>query len=105
MSSIAAARLWLSAPGRMAPDSTSALAASSISAASRSSSTRAWGAMPASSGKRPSSDWQKAWMVWIFMPPGASRTRAKSRRARAISGWSGARPSRSERSSDSSSAA
>ena len=28
-------------------------------------------ARSASSGKRRSSDWQKAWMVWIFMPPGA----------------------------------
>ena len=37
---------------------------------------------PASSGKRRSSDWQKAWMVSMCMPPGASSTRANSRRAR-----------------------
>ena len=52
---------------------------------SRSSITAKCGGTPASSGKRRSSDWQKAWMVTILTPPGASSTRANSRRARAMS--------------------
>ena len=42
---------------------------------------RSPGATPASSGKRFSRAWQKAWMVRMLMPPGASSTRANSRRA------------------------
>ena len=38
--------------------------------------------MLASSGNWWSTASQKAWMVWIFSPPGVSRARAKSRRAR-----------------------
>ena len=49
--------------------------------ASPSSSTSKPGATPASSGKRLSSAWQKAWMVRMLMPPGASSTRANRRRA------------------------
>ena len=46
-----------------------------------SSSRRKCGESAASSGKRRSSDWQKAWMVPIRMPPGRSSTRANSARA------------------------
>ncbi len=47
-----------------------------------SSSTVKRGETPASSGKRRSSFSQKAWMVWIFSPPGVSSARANSLRAR-----------------------
>ena len=58
---------------------------SSASLALRSSITANSGGTPASSGKRRNSDWQKAWIVAILVPPGRSSTRAKSCRARAIS--------------------
>ena len=45
------------------------------------SSTRKPGETPASSGNRRSSFSQKAWMVWIFSPPGVSSARANRRRA------------------------
>ncbi len=62
--------------------------AATISALWRSSSTSKRGETPASSGKRRRSESQKAWMVWIFSPPGVSSARAKSRRARAsVSGF------------------
>ena len=38
--------------------------------------------MLASSGNWCSTDSQKAWMVWIFSPPGVSSASANSRRAR-----------------------
>ena len=56
----------------------------SVSRALRSSRTANSVGTPASSGKRRNSVWQKAWIVAILMPPGVSRTRAKSCRARAI---------------------
>ena len=52
------------------------------SAASRSSTSWKCGESAASSGKRRSSDWQKAWIVPMRMPPGRSSTRANSARAR-----------------------
>ena len=61
--------------------STRSRASASISAASLSSITWKCGASPASSGKRRSSDWQKACRVSMRMPPGASRTLANRRRA------------------------
>ncbi len=72
-------------------------AAASSSSAVRSSITSNCGARSASSGKRRSSDWQKAWMVWIFMPPGQSTTWANSRRARVRMSASGRAPVRSAR--------
>ena len=69
-----------------------AIASSSASAALRSSITANSGGTPASSGKRRSSDWQNAWIVWILAPPGVSSTRAKSRRACAMSSSRGLRP-------------
>ncbi len=54
--------------------------ADSLAAAS-SSSTVNPGETPASSGKRRSSFSQKAWMVWIFSPPGVSSARANRARA------------------------
>ncbi len=59
--------------------------------ASASSSTSKPGATPASSGKRFRSAWQKAWMVRMLMPPGASRTRANRRRATMRPAGSGVR--------------
>ena len=59
--------------------------------ASPSSSTSNPGATPASSGKRFSNAWQKAWMVRMLIPPGASSTRANRRRAITRSSASGAR--------------
>ena len=47
--------------------------------------TRKWEATFASKGKRCSNRSQKAWMVWIFKPPGVSTVRAKRRRAKARS--------------------
>ena len=61
-------------PAARAAAATAALAASSI--------TLKPGETPASSGKRRSSFSQKAWMVWIFRPPGVSRARANRARAR-----------------------
>ena len=46
-----------------------------------SSTRRKCGDSAASSGKRRSSDWQKAWIVPMRMPPGRSSTRANSARA------------------------
>src|ERR1700704_1290895 len=57
----------------------------SVSAALRSSITANSGGTPASSGKRRSNDWQKAWIVAILAPPGISSTRTNSWRARAVS--------------------
>ena len=59
---------------------------------SPSSITRKWGGTPASSGKRLSRAWQKAWIVWMRMPPGTSRQVANRVRARASSARSGALP-------------
>ena len=56
---------------------------SSAARASASSTTRKCGDICASSGKRRSSDWQKAWMVPMRMPPGRSSTRTNSARASA----------------------
>ncbi len=53
------------------------------SAASRSSSTRKPAGALASNGNRCSSRSQKAWIVWIFRPPGVSMVRANSLRAKA----------------------
>ena len=53
-----------------AADSTVSRAAIRISAALRSSIASKCGAIPPPSGKRPSSDWQKLWMVWIFKTAG-----------------------------------
>ena len=64
----------------------------------RSSAISKLGATPASSGKRRRSDWQKAWMVWIFRPSGTSSTVANKRRARsqvARTGRSPVSPARS----------
>ena len=66
-----------------------ARASSSSSAASRSSATRKPAATLASKGKRCSSRSQKAWMVWIFRPPGVSMVRANRRRAKASCAASG----------------
>ena len=65
------------------PRSVGTAPAARSSLAERSSTTAKCGAIPASSGKRLSSDWQKAWMVSICSPPGASST-GEERRARAI---------------------
>ena len=54
------------------------------SAASRSSASWKWGEISASSGKRRSNDWQKAWIVLIRTPPGRSSTVANNDRARSI---------------------
>ena len=51
--------------------------------ASASSTRRKCGEIAASSGNRRSSDWQKAWMVPMRMPPGRSSTWANSARAAA----------------------
>jgi len=90
------------------PRSLARVRASTASRASRRSSsavgssiTAKCGATPASSGKRDSSDWQNAWMVWILSPPGTSSTVAKSWRARTRSRGSAARPVSSRRSSSS----
>jgi hypothetical protein len=55
----------------------------SASSASRSSTRRNCGDSDASSGKRRSSDWQKAWIVPMRMPPGRSSTCANRARAAA----------------------
>ena len=68
-------------PGR-ALLSRRARAAPRSAALMRSSAISKLGATPASSGKRRSSDWQKAWIVWILSPSGTSSTAAKRRRAR-----------------------
>ena len=58
--------------------------ASAISAAaSRSSATLKLAGTLASNGKRCSRRSQKAWIVWIFNPPGVSIARANRRRAKA----------------------
>ena len=58
--------------------------ASAISAAaSRSSATLKLAGTLASNGKRCSRRSQKAWIVWIFNPPGVSMARANRRRAKA----------------------
>jgi len=58
--------------------------ASAISVpASRSSATLKLAGTLASNGKRWSRRSQKAWIVWIFNPPGVSIARANSRRAKA----------------------
>ena len=75
------------------------------SAASRSSITEKCGATPASSGKRPSSDWQKAWMVSTFSPPGVSRTAGNSERARCRSRSFAGRPISDSRAASSSGSA
>ena len=64
---------------------TSARAIASSAAAALSSSTENWPGTFASNGNWCSSRSQKAWMVWIFSPPGVSSARAKSRRASRIS--------------------
>ncbi len=63
-----------------------ACARSWVSAASRSSSGRKPAGTFASNGNRCSTRSQKAWMVWIFSPPGVSMTRANSFRAASRSG-------------------
>ncbi len=68
------------------------LRASTASAsASRWSSTSKWPATLASKGNWWSRRSQKAWMVWIFRPPGVSSARAKSLRASASVALSGRR--------------
>ena len=79
------------ASGRASASICSSWAWRSSVCASPSSSTSKPGATPASSGKRLSSAWQKAWMVRMLMPPGASSTRANRRRATTRSAASGAR--------------
>ena len=86
----AAGRGRRSAAAGPAPRTTAGSASASASSTSsrrarawRSSRTPNCGATPASSGKRRSSASQKAWMVWIFRPPGVSSARANSVRARA----------------------
>ena len=69
------------APSRASSSTCSSWAWRSRVAASASSSTSKPGGTPASSGKRFSNAWQKAWMVRMLMPPGASSTRANRRRA------------------------
>ncbi len=91
VTSASAAARAASSP-RRARRRTASCAAASISAASSGSMTVKCGASPASSGNRRNSDWQKAWMVWIFMPPGVSSTRANSRRAWRHRSASGASP-------------
>ena len=66
---------------RSASASTASRARSSSSSARRSSSTSKRAGTLASKGNRWSRRSQKAWMVWIFSPPGVSTVRAKSRRA------------------------
>ena len=65
-------------PSRMARAKISWRARESSSPRSISSSTRKPAGAFASKGKRCSSRSQKAWMVWIFKPPGVSTARAKS---------------------------
>ena len=67
--------------GALACDSIFSRASVSASSASMSSTMRKCGDSAASSGKRRSSDWQKAWIVPMRMPPGRSSTRANSARA------------------------
>ena len=67
--------------GALACASMVSRASVSASSASRSSTRRKCGDSDASSGKRRSSDWQKAWIVPMRMPPGRSSTRANSARA------------------------
>ncbi len=72
----------------MGPEGSCSAASATLSRARADTSRAAWssstwkpGEMPASRGKRFSSFSQKAWMVWIFSPPGVSRARANRARA------------------------
>ncbi len=67
--------------GALAWARTSSRASVNASSASRSSTNWKCGEISASSGNRRSSDWLKAWMVPIRMPPGRSSTVANSARA------------------------
>ena len=77
--------LWICGASATKPADGSSASSSSSSRRScapwRSSSTSNCGDTPASSGKRRSSPSQKAWIVWIFSPPGVSSARANSVRA------------------------
>ncbi len=72
--------------------SASSRAAERSSAESRSSISAKWGATRASSGKRRSRLWQKAWIVAMRRPPGWSSTCANRPRARASVASSAATP-------------
>ncbi|GAV36248.1 hypothetical protein ROTAS13_03935 [Roseomonas sp. TAS13] len=67
--------------GTRPPDSAASRASASRVAESASSSMANCGGSSASSGKERSSDWQKAWIVAIRIPPGCSSTRQNSLRA------------------------
>ena len=76
-----AIRAVASAISGAAPANRRACDCSRSIAASRSSSARKPAGALASNGNRCSTRSQKAWMVWIFRPPGVSMTRANSFRA------------------------
>ena len=71
--------------GRGARSSPRRARAASSAAAAESSITANWPGTFASKGNSCSSRSQKAWIVWIFSPPGVSSALAKSRRACRIS--------------------